>query len=76
MPVYVYRCEAGHECDFVHSMLDAPRVFCPECGRQMWKRPIAATVKWSSFIEQSPAIREHLATVSQQREHYLEHHHD
>ena len=40
MPIYVYRCEGGHEVEVVHGMMEQPVMACGECGRGMWKKPV------------------------------------
>ena len=41
MPVYPYRCEAGHEVDLLHAAGSDPGP-CPECGGRLarvWAAP-------------------------------------
>ena len=43
MPTYDYRCKAcGHELEIFHSMTDAPRRKCPDCGALKLERLIGA----------------------------------
>ena len=43
MPTYDYRCGAcEHEVEIFHSMSDAPKRKCPECGRLKLVRQIGA----------------------------------
>lgn len=76
MPMYLYRCPNKHEINVTHGMTEAVKVFCPMCGEVMRRKPQVHAVKWSSFIEPSHPIREHLATLGQQREAYQEKHGD
>jgi hypothetical protein len=68
MPTYLYSCVNGHKVDVVHSMFEAPRLVCAECGELLYKRPMAATVLWSRFIEPSPAVARHLKNVDRKRD--------
>lgn len=41
MPTYDYRCKAcGHELEIFHSMSQAPKRKCPECGALKLERQI------------------------------------
>lgn len=68
MPEYIYRCKNGHETLISHGMLEAPRTWCPDCGEEMRKKPMAATVLWSRFIEPSPAVKHHLDHLEEYKE--------
>jgi len=41
MPMYVYRCEDGHETEVRHGMLEVIHILCPVCGGRMNRRPQA-----------------------------------
>ena len=56
MPVYEYACKAcEHEFELFHSMKDAPKKKCPECGKLKLKRLIGTGAgvifKGSGFYE-------------------------
>ena len=56
MPTYDYRCDAcGHELEIFHSMTEAPKRKCPECGKLKLVRQIGAgggvIFKGSGFYE-------------------------
>lgn len=70
MPQYLYRCTNKHEINVMHGMTESVKIFCPVCGEVMWRKPQAHAVKWACFIEASPAVREHLNSLSEKREDY------
>ncbi|MFT5284503.1 MAG: putative FmdB family regulatory protein [Planctomycetota bacterium] len=56
MPTYDYQCGAcGHEFEIFHSMKDAPKKKCPECGKLKLVRQIGTgggvIFKGSGFYE-------------------------
>jgi len=56
MPTYDYRCDAcGHELEIFHSMTEAAKRKCPECGKLKLVRQIGAgggvIFKGSGFYE-------------------------
>lgn len=72
MPTYVYACGNGHEVEITHRMGEVVRSWCPECGGQLRRKFTAPNVKWSSFIQPSPAVSRHLANVERSRDEYLQ----
>lgn len=76
MPLYIYRCKNKHENTLIHGMNEIVKPFCSVCGEPMWKKPQALAIKRSCFIEQSPAIRDHLAHLSEKRDQYEAQHED
>lgn len=43
MPIYAYRCEAcGHAEDVLQKLSDAPLTACPACGKDSFKKQLAA----------------------------------
>lgn len=56
MPTYEYTCKScKHELEIFHSMKDAPKRKCPECGKNALERKIgigaAVLFKGSGFYE-------------------------
>src|SRR5262245_15444511 len=56
MPTYEYKCNAcGHQFELFHSMKDAPKRKCPDCGKNALERLIgtgaAVIFKGSGFYQ-------------------------
>ena len=46
MPGYTYRClECGFDKDVIHSMTAEVRIVCPDCVKEMVRKPQFALVK-------------------------------
>lgn len=39
MPVYLYRCECGHQEDVLHGINAEVRVVCDDCMKEMERKP-------------------------------------
>lgn len=49
MPIYVYRCKAGHKTEVQHGMKEVISILCAECGGEMHRVPQA--FNWAYKIE-------------------------
>lgn len=51
MPIYEYRCGAGHEFEVIHAMTDGPVAACEICGEPVERvfHPVAVHFKGSGF---------------------------
>lgn len=51
MPIYEYKCEAGHIFDTMQKMSDDPLTACIECGAPVKKlmQPVGISFKGSGF---------------------------
>lgn len=51
MPIYEYRCGAGHEFEVIHAMTDGPVAACEVCGEPVERvfHPVAVHFKGSGF---------------------------
>jgi putative FmdB family regulatory protein len=51
MPVYEYRCDAGHTFEVMQRMSDDPVASCTDCGRPVQRvfHPVAVHFKGSGF---------------------------
>ena len=74
MPVYVYKCESGHEWERVERMCYGTAVLCPECEREMHRVPQRVAVTWGGLKpsggELAGPIQEHLANVDRNRDRF------
>lgn len=68
MPVYLYKCSKNHITEVVHHMGEVVTVRCSACGNVTRRMFAAPSVKKSSFIEPSPAIKNFLSTTSERRD--------
>ncbi len=39
MPVYTYKCSCGHTEDVLHSINAVVAIVCPECTKDMERKP-------------------------------------
>jgi len=74
MPIYEYGCTCGEKAQISHGVGQIVKPNCPACGKAMRRRYTMPNVKWSSFIQPSPAIAEHLANADRNRDAYQEKH--
>lgn len=51
MPIYEYRCDAGHEFEVIQAMRDDPIAKCEVCGAPVQRifHPVAVHFKGSGF---------------------------
>ena len=73
MPVYLYRCHAGHETEVTHRMLYTTAVACL-CGAVMARVPQAQRVNWNGSragSEPAPAVQALIRTAPARRDVYL-----
>lgn len=68
MPEYLYQCQNQHQASIHHSMFDAPRIICAECGEEMHKRP--QVLKFKITRDLSPAMEQHVHDVPRLRDEY------
>lgn len=45
MPTYVYSCECGKKTEVFHSMTAEVQVACPDCLKEMSRKPQVSLVK-------------------------------
>jgi putative FmdB family regulatory protein len=46
MPDYIYRCDCKAFITVKHSVKEDPEVPCPDCGKQMKRRPQAIATEF------------------------------
>ena len=77
MPVYIYICEQGHECEIVESMLCADEHVCLICNTPMQRKPQAINVNWGGLRpsqgELSDPIKEMIDEAPRKRDEMVLH---
>ncbi len=70
MPIYVYRCENGHQFEVIQRMTDAPVSECVTCSEPVVKvfHPVAVHFKGSGFYNTDYGTRKRARETKEYKE--------